>query len=199
MKTSVLVVIDVQNDFCSGGPLAVPDAEAILPAVNDLLRRFRHVVVTQDWHPRGHVSFASSHAGRRVGDRVALPSGEQRLWPEHCVADTPGANLHPGLDLPPHATVVRKGVRGHVDAYSAFLENDGITPVGLDAVLRSIDADAIVLAGLATDVCVLHTALDGRGLGYEVTVVEGACRGIDVDGSLAAAWDRMAAAGVRRA
>lgn len=199
MQTSVLVVIDIQNDFCSGGPLAVPDAEAILPVVNGLIAAFQRVVFTQDWHPPGHVSFASSHPGRHRGDSTTLPSGDQTLWPDHCVVDTRGAAFHAGLRAPPHAVVLRKGVRVAGDAYSGFFENDRATPVGLDAVLREMDAGEIVLAGLATDYCVLHTALDGRRLGYEVTVVEAGCRGIDRDGSLAAAWKQMKAAGVRRA
>jgi len=199
MATSALVVTDVQNDFCAGGTLAVPDAEAILPVVNDLIAAFQQVIFTQDWHPPGHVSFASSHPGRRVFDRITLPTGEQILWPDHCVTGTPGAALHRGLHVPPHATVLRKGVHQTIDSYSAFFENDVTTAVGLDALLREASVGEVVLVGLATDFCVLRTALDARRLGYSVTVVESGCRGIDVDGSLAAAWNRMAAAGVRRA
>ena len=199
MAISALVVTDVQNDFCGGGALAVPDAEAILPVVNELVRKFEQVIFTQDWHPPGHVSFASSHPGRRVFDRITLPTGEQILWPDHCVTGTPGAALHPGLHVPPHATVLRKGVHQTIDSYSAFFENDGTTAVGLDALLREASVGEVVLVGLATDFCVLRTALDARRLGYSVTVVESGCRGIDVDGSLAAAWNRMAAVGVRRA
>ena len=199
MATSALVVTDVQNDFCTGGALAVPDAEAILPVVNELIAAFQQVIFTQDWHPPGHVSFASSHPGRRVFDRITLPTGEQILWPDHCVTGTPGAALHPGLHVPPHATVLRKGVHQTIDSYSAFFENDVTTAVGLDALLREASVGEVVLVGLATDFCVLRTALDARRLGYSVTVVESGCRGIDVDGSLAAAWNRMAAVGVRRA
>lgn len=198
MSTVVLVVVDIQNDFCAGGAIAVPDAEAVVPVVNRLVRTFRHVVMTQDWHPPDHVSFASSHPGRRAFGRIALPHGEQVLWPDHCIAGTRGAAFHPGLEVPAEATIVRKGVRADIDGYSAFFENDRETPVGLDAVLRANRAAGIVLAGLATDYCVLHTALDARRLGYDVTVVESACRGIDLDGSLADAWERMARAGVRR-
>jgi nicotinamidase/pyrazinamidase len=194
----VLVVIDVQNDFCSGGALAVPDADTIVPLVNGLIREFRRVIFTQDWHPPGHVSFASSHPGERVFDRIPLPSGDQVLWPDHCVEGTPGAALHPGLDVPADATIVRKGVKRNIDSYSAFFENDRQTPVGLDALLRASGVRDIILAGLATDYCVLHTALDARALGYEVAVVEPACRGIDLAGSLADAWSRMTRAGVRR-
>jgi nicotinamidase/pyrazinamidase len=194
----VLVVIDVQNDFCSGGALAVPDANAIVPLVNGLIRNFRRVIFTQDWHPSGHVSFASSHPGTRTFDRIPLPSGEQVLWPDHCVEETRGAAFHPGLDVPTDATIVRKGIRRNIDSYSAFFENDRQTPVGLDALLRASGVRDIMLAGLATDYCVLHTALDARALGYEVGVVEPACRGIDLAGSLADAWSRMTHAGVRR-
>ena len=199
MAISALVVTDVQNDFCGGGALAVPDAEAILPVVNELVRKFEQVIFTQDWHPPGHVSFASSHPGRRVFDRITLPTGEQILWPDHCVTGTPGAALHRGLHVPPHATVLRKGVHQTIDSYSAFFENDVTTAVGLDALLREASVGEVVLVGLATDFCVLRTALDARRLGYSVTVVESGCRGIDVDGSLAAAWNRMAAKGIRRA
>jgi nicotinamidase-related amidase len=198
MATPALVVIDVQNDFCAGGALAVAGAEAILPVVNELVQGCEWVILTQDWHPPGHVSFASSHSGRRAFDRIMLPAGEQILWPDHCVANTPGAELHPGLHVPPQAIVLRKGIQRSVDGYSAFLENDGTTAVGLDALLRAAGEREIMVVGLATDFCVLHTALDGRRLGYEVTVVDSACRGIDAEGSLAAAWKRMAAAGVRR-
>lgn len=195
---TALVIVDVQNDFCAGGPLAVPDADAIIPLINDLTGRHRHVFLTQDWHPRGHVSFASSHPGHIPYVRIMLPSGEQVLWPDHCIEHTPGADFHPGLRIPPGSTVVRKGTRRDIDSYSAIFENDRTTPVGLDALLRQADVGEIMLVGLATDFCVLHTALDARSRGYEVTVIESACRGIDVDGSLAAAWRHMAAAGVRR-
>lgn len=198
MPATALVIVDVQNDFCSGGALAVPDADAVLPVVNGLIREFGRVFLTQDWHPPGHVSFASSHPGHTVFGTIALPSGEQALWPDHCVAGTHGAAFHPGLHVPPDAVVVRKGIHASVDSYSAFFENDRTTPVGLDAALQAIDAREIVLAGLATDYCVLHTALDARALGYDVTVIEAGCRGIDLDGSLAVAWSRMARAGVRR-
>jgi nicotinamidase/pyrazinamidase len=196
--TTVLVIVDVQVDFCAGGSLAVPEAEAILPVVNGLMHEFRRVIVTQDWHPSGHVSFASSHPGKSPFSRITLPYGEQILWPDHCIAGTDGAAFHPRLEVPPSAGIVRKGVHPNVDSYSAFVEADGTTPVGLDPLLRTADVREIVLAGLATDFCVLHTALDARRLGYDVTVIEAGCRGIDTDGSVAAAWERMDAAGVRR-
>jgi len=199
VTNTVLVVVDIQNDFCAAGALAVPDAEGVLPVVNGLIRDHRHVVLTQDWHPPGHVSFASSHPGRQPFGSITLPSGVQVLWPDHCVAGTWGAALHPRLEVPAGVAIVRKGIHGHLDSYSAFFENDRRTPVGLDPILRALDARAITLAGLATDYCVLHTALDASALGYEVHVVESGCRGIDRDGSLAAAWERMTAAGVHRA
>jgi nicotinamidase/pyrazinamidase len=196
---NALVIVDVQNDFCLGGPVPVPDADAVIPIVNDLMRGFRHVFLTQDWHPRGHISFASSHPGHLPFSRMKLPYGEQLLWPDHCVENTSGAEFHRALNIPVGSTVIRKGCRRDTDSYSAFLENDRTTPVGLDAMLQKADVGEIMLAGLATDFCVLQTALDARTLGYEVTVVESACRGIDADGSLAHAWSKMAGVGVRRA
>jgi nicotinamidase-related amidase len=198
VAAAVLLIVDIQNDFCSGGSLAVPNAEAVLPVVNRLIRDFDRVVLTQDWHPLRHVSFASSHPGNLTFSRVTLPYGEQVLWPDHCVQGTHGAAFHPGLEVPAGATVVRKGIHGDIDSYSAFFENDRHTPVGLDAILRQHDTGEIVLAGLATDYCVLHTALDARSLGYRVTVIESGCRGIDLNGSVADAWSRMTRAGVRR-
>jgi nicotinamidase-related amidase len=195
---AALIIVDVQNDFCAGGPLAVPDAEAILPVLNELIADFQRVFLTQDWHPPGHVSFASRHPGHALHGRISLPSGPQILWPDHCIAGTSGAAFHPKLKIPAAATVVRKGIHRHVDSYSAFFENDRQTPVGLDAALRAAGVDSLVLAGLATDYCVLHTALDARSLNYDVTVVESGCRGIDLEGSVADAWLQMARAGVRR-
>jgi len=199
MKQTALVIVDIQADFCPGGALAVPDADAVIPVVNQLASGLDLVFFTQDWHPPGHVSFASSHPGKAPFSRVSLPSGEQILWPDHCVAGTAGAGFHPQLRIPPMAKVIRKGTSPDLDSYSAFFENDRRTPVGLDALLREAGVREITLAGLATDFCVLHTALDARRLGYAVTVIEAGCRGIDTDGSLAAAWAQMAAAGVRRA
>ena len=199
MNAAVLVVVDIQNDFCAGGALAVPDAEAVLPVVNSLMQDFPRIVLTQDWHPPSHVSFASRHPGQAAFSRITLPSGDQVLWPDHCVDGTPGAAFHPLLEIPAGATIVRKGIHADIDSYSAFFENDRRTPVGLDAVLRTSGAQSIVLAGLATDYCVLHTAIDARTLGYDVTVIESGCRGIDLEGSVADAWSQMARAGVRRA
>jgi nicotinamidase/pyrazinamidase len=194
-----LIVIDVQNDFCAGGALAVPDGDAVVPVVNDLMAGFPLVVLTQDWHPPGHASFASSHAGRRPFEEIQLAYGPQILWPDHCVPGTRGAEFHPGLDLRPAALILRKGTDPRVDSYSAFFENDHETPTGLVAYLRERGARRVVLVGLATDYCVLYTALDASAQGFEVVVVERGVRGIDLDGSLERAWKRMAETGVTRA
>ncbi len=194
---SALIVIDVQNDFCPGGALAVPRGDAIIPAVNRLIAMADLVVLTQDWHPPGHGSFASSHAGRQSFETITVAYGPQTLWPDHCVQGTPGAAFHPALEATPAALVVRKGMRAAVDSYSAFFENDHATPTGLDGYLRSRGATHLTLAGLATDFCVAYSAIDAARLGFSVTVLEGACRAIDLDGSLARARDDMRAAGVR--
>jgi len=192
----VLLIIDVQNDFCPGGALAVPQGDAIVPAVNRLAAEFAHVVLTQDWHPRGHASFASSHPGKQPFETIALPYGQQILWPEHCVQGTHGAAFHAGLDVPHAELVVRKGFRSAIDSYSAFRENDHRTPTGLAGYLTERGFQRITLCGLATDFCVLYSAIDGREAGFEVTVVTSACRGIDVEGSLDRAMRSMNEAGV---
>jgi len=197
-ETDALVAIDVQNDFCPGGALAVPRGDEVVPVINRLAPRFRPVVFTQDWHPRGHVSFASSHPGREPYDRIPLPYGEQVLWPDHCVPGTLGAELHPGLDGRAADVVVRKGSNPRVDSYSAFYENDRRTSTGLAGYLRERGCHRLFLTGLATDFCVLYSALDARREGFEVFVVEDAVRGIDLQGSLGAAWERMAEAGAHR-
>jgi nicotinamidase/pyrazinamidase len=196
---AVLIVVDVQNDFLPGGSLAVPDGAAILPVVNRLARAFRHVVLTQDWHPADHLSFASQHAGKAPFDTIRLPYGEQTLWPDHCVQGTPGAAFSAALAVPHAALVIRKGYRRAIDSYSAFVEADGTTPTGLAGYLRERGLSHAYVCGLATDFCVGFTALDARKAGFAVTVVEDAARGIDANGSLARAWNAMAAAGVRRA
>jgi nicotinamidase/pyrazinamidase len=193
----VLVVIDVQNDFCPGGALAVTDGDAVVPVVNRLARRFAHVVLTQDWHPRGHRSFASAHPGRMPFENAAMPYGEQTLWPDHCVQGTAGAAFHPALDVPHAELVLRKGYRREIDSYSAFFENDRATPTGLAGYLRERNLSHVYLCGLATDFCVNYSALDARRLGFDVTVIEAACRGIDLAGSLAAAKAGMIDAGAR--
>jgi len=196
---TALVVVDVQVDFMPGGALAVPDGDAVVPVINALAPRFANVVVTQDWHTPDHVSFASQHPGQQPFGTVALEYGPQVLWPDHCVMGTPGAAFHPGLEVPGAQMIVRKGFRRGIDSYSAFLEADRRTPTGLGGYLAERGVRRVVLAGLATDFCVLWTALDARRMGLEVLVVEAACRGIDPEGGVARAWDEMAAAGVRRA
>jgi nicotinamidase/pyrazinamidase len=193
-----LLAIDVQRDFCPGGALAVPHGDEVVSVINRLTPRFRHVVLTQDWHPRGHISFASSHAGRRPFERIRVAYGEQVLWPDHCVPGTPGAELHPDLDRLSADLVLRKGSDPAIDSYSAFYENDHRTSTGLAGYLRERGCRRLFLAGLATDFCVQYSALDARREGFEVAVVEDGVRGIDLDGSVAAAWERMTAAGVRR-
>lgn len=194
--TDALIVIDVQQDFCPGGALAVPQGDAVVAPINALMDRFGAVILTQDWHPAGHASFASSHPGKAPFDLVALEYGDQVLWPDHCVQGSPGAAFHPALrqeaDL-----ILRKGFRPGIDSYSAFFENDRKTPTGLDGYLRTRGLTRLTLAGLATDFCVAYSALDAARLGFEVTVHLPACRGIDLDGSVAAALREMAAAGVR--
>ena len=194
----VLLVIDVQNDFLPGGALAVADGDAIIPLVDRLAREFESVVVTQDWHPAGHASFASSHAGAKPFDLIELPYGNQVLWPDHCVQGSPGALVHFALETQDRAfAILRKGANAMVDSYSAFAEADGLT-TGLAALLRARGIERVFACGLATDFCVAYSALDARAAGFETFVIDDACRAIDAKGSLAAAWARMEAAGVRR-
>jgi len=192
----ILIIVDVQNDFCPGGALAVPEGDQIVPAVNRLAGEFAHVVLTQDWHPLGHASFASSHPRKQPFDTIDLSYGRQILWPDHCVQGTAGAAFHSGLDVPHAELVLRKGFRTQIDSYSAFFENDRRTPTGLAGYLKQRGFAGITVCGLATDFCVFYSAIDGRQAGFEVTLVTGACRGIDVDGSLAAAMRAMTEAGV---
>jgi len=192
----VLIIVDVQNDFCPGGALAVPSGDEIIPAVNRLAAEFRHVVLTQDWHPRGHSSFASSHPGKQPFEAIEVAYGQQILWPDHCVQGTVGASFHSRLDVPHAELVLRKGFRRAIDSYSAFFENDHRTPTGLAGYLRERGFGRLTLCGLATDFCVFYSALDGRKAGFDVDVVTGVCRGIDLDGSLACALAAMREAGV---
>lgn len=198
LPDDALLVVDVQNDFLPGGSLAVPDGDAVIGPVNRLGARFGHVLLTQDWHPAGHVSFAASHPGLAPFDTVELDYGRQVLWPIHCVQDTSGAALASGLDLPRAELVIRKGFRSGVDSYSAFAEADRRTLTGLAGYLRERGLRRLFLAGLATDFCVAWSALDAASAGFEAWVVEDACRGIDADGSLAKAWQAMDKAGVGR-
>ncbi|SOY43495.1 Pyrazinamidase/nicotinamidase [Cupriavidus taiwanensis] len=193
-----LLVIDVQNDFMPGGALAVPSGDEVVPVINRLARAFGHVVVTQDWHPAAHVSFAANHAGTQPFQMLTLPYGEQVLWPVHCVQDTPGAALHAGLHVPHARLVIRKGHHADVDSYSAFLEADRTTRTGLAGYLREHGVKRVFCAGLATDYCVAWSALDARAAGFEAAVIEDACRAIDLRGSLARAWQDLGAAGVAR-
>ena len=197
-----LVVVDVQYDFLPGGALAVPAGNEILPMVNRLVGAFAQagaqVVFTQDWHPAGHASFASSHPGKRPFEAIQLSYGGQILWPDHCIQGTAGANLHASLDLDRANVILRKGANAEIDSYSAFVEADGRTSTGLAAMLHARKVKRVFLCGLATDFCVGFSALDARAAGFETAVIEDACRGIDTDGSLAAALTRMAAAGVDR-
>jgi len=198
LPDDVLLAVDVQRDFLPGGALAVPDGDAVVPVVNRLAKLFGHVLLTQDWHPADHVSFAANHSGRAAFETVELPYGQQVLWPTHCVQGTDGAGFAPGLNLPQAELVIRKGFRPAVDSYSAFNEADRRTPTGLAGYLRERGLRRLFLAGLATDFCVAWSALDGRAAGFEVHVVEDACRGIDTQGSLNRAWRTMEQAGVRR-
>jgi nicotinamidase/pyrazinamidase len=192
----ILLVVDVQNDFLPGGALAVPDGDGIVPLINRLATRFPHAALSQDWHVAGHLSFASSHPGRRPFDVVALPYGAQVLWPDHCVQETRGAAFSAALSVPQAELVVRKGYRHDVDSYSVFCEADRATRTGLAGYLRERGFTRVFLAGLATDFCVAWSAVDARAAGFEAVVIADACRAIDTGGSLAAAWSRMRDAGV---
>ena len=194
--TDVLIVVDVQNDFCPDGALAVPRGDEVVPIVNALAAKFRNVVLTQDWHPFGHSSFASAHPGRAPYDTVPMPYGPQVLWPDHCVQGTPGAAFHGGLHIPHAALVIRKGTDRAIDSYSALYENDRTTPTGLTGYLRERGIKRLYLAGLALDFCVRYSAEDAVREGFAVVVVEDACRGIDVQGSIAATQASFAALSV---
>ena len=194
----LLLIIDVQNDFCPGGALAVADGDAVVPVINRLSGRFEHVVLTQDWHPAGHSSFASSHPGKAAFESVTMAYGPQTLWPDHCIQGTPGAAFHADLATDKAQLVIRKGFRPGIDSYSAFFENDKTTPTGLAGYLRERGLRRVFLVGLATDFCVHYSAVDARRLGFEVVVIDNACRGIDLGGSMAAAQAQGAEAGVQR-
>jgi nicotinamidase/pyrazinamidase len=197
-RGDALIVVDVQNCFIPGGSLAVTNGDQVVPLVNALARRFENVILTQDWHTPGHISFASSHAGKKPFDVVELPYGTQILWPDHCVQGTEGAEIVKGLSIPHAQLVIRKGFNPNVDSYSAFIEADQKTRTGLDGYLRTRGVKMVYVCGLATDFCVAWTALDARKLGFGAAVIEDACRGIDTQGSLAKAWALMKTAGVRR-
>lgn len=194
--TDALIVIDVQNDFCPGGALAVAGGDAIIPRINALMGEFATVVLTQDWHPADHASFAANHAGAAPFSLVQMPYGPQVLWPTHCVQGTAGAAFHPALRTDPAQMVIRKGFRAAIDSYSAFFENDHSTATGLEGYLRTRGITRVTLVGLATDYCVAYSALDAARLGFAATVLTGACGAIDLNGSLAEATEKMRAANV---
>ncbi|MCT8988850.1 bifunctional nicotinamidase/pyrazinamidase [Chelativorans sp. SCAU2101] len=196
MMEGALIVIDVQNDFCPGGALAVERGDEVVPLINGLIKRFDHVILTQDWHPAGHSSFASSHPGKLPFETVEMPYGEQTLWPDHCVQGTPGAEFHPQLEWTKAELVIRKGFRKAIDSYSAFFENDHQTPTGLAGYLRERGFTKVTFAGLATDFCVAYSAIDARRQGFEASVILQACRGIDLAGSMETMTQRMRDEGV---
>jgi nicotinamidase/pyrazinamidase len=191
--SDVLLVVDVQNDFCPGGRLPVSRGNEVVPLINRMAPRFAHVVVTQDWHPAEHLSFASMHPGRKAYETIKVPYGTQILWPDHCVQDTDGAQLHPQLHVPHSQLLLRKGFNRQIDSYSAFQENDRRTPTGLAGYLRERGFTRVFLAGLAFDFCVRYSAEDAKQQGFEAVVIEDACRAIDVGGSLSATRERLAA------
>jgi len=195
---AALLVIDVQNCFVTGGTLAVKGGEEVVPIINKIAPAFDNIVVTQDWHTPGHTSFASAHSGKKPFESIKLAYGNQVLWPDHCVQGTPDAALQKDLSLPTAQLVIRKGFHKDTDSYSAFMEADGKTSTGLAAYLKARGVDTVYVAGLATDFCVSWTALDARKAGFKAAVIEDASRGIDLNGSLKAAWDKMAKAGVMR-
>ena len=184
MKNSVLLVIDVQNDFCPGGLLAVNGGDEIVPLINTLASQYAHVVLTQDWHPADHSSFASQHKGHAAFTQIEMPYGPQTLWPDHCIIGSPGAEFHQGLELPQAELIIRKGFRQAVDSYSAFFENDHKTPTGLGGYLKERGFSHITCVGLAFDYCVRYSAEDAKALGFEVQVIEAATRAIDLNGSV---------------
>jgi nicotinamidase/pyrazinamidase len=196
MSAQALIVVDVQNDFCPGGALAVAGGDEIVPMVNTMAGQFGHVVLTQDWHPAGHSSFASTHPGRQPFETVDMAYGAQTLWPDHCVQGTQGADFHPGLDVTAAQIIIRMGFRAAIDSYSAFFENDRTTPTGLAGYLKERSVSDLTFVGLATDYCVAYSALDAMRLGFSATVRLDACRAIDLGGSLEAMKKEMAAAGV---
>ena len=191
-----LLVIDVQNDFCPAGALEVAGGNEIIPYINEEMAKYECVVLTQDWHPKGHSSFATTHEGKNPLELIKMPYGDQVLWPDHCVQGSKGAEFHPDLNIEQANAIIRKGSNPFIDSYSAFFENDRKTPTGLDGYLKSLEIEKINLAGLATDFCVNYSAQDAANLGYKVSVLEKMCRAIDLNGSLAAAKSEMQDCGV---
>jgi nicotinamidase/pyrazinamidase len=198
LESNALLVVDVQNDFCPGGALGVPDGDAVVAPINRLARKFRHIVATQDWHPADHISFASNWKGKRPYEIQRINELDQVLWPEHCIQGSAGAAFHPGLHIEAATLILRKGSHRSLDSYSALFENDRKTPTGLDGWLRCLGVTSLWITGLATDYCVLYSALDALDLGYQVTIVEDAVRGVDVPkGSIDRALAELRRRGVR--
>lgn len=198
VKHSALIVVDVQNGFTPGGNLAVTDADQIISLINQLARQFEMVVLTQDWHPDQHISFADNHENKAPFETVELPYGTQVLWPKHCVQGTADAEFHPALDIPTAQLIIRKGFHPEIDSYSAFMEADRKTPTGLNGYLKEHQIDTVYIVGIATDFCVAWTALDAVQMGFTTYVIEDACKAIDLNGSLQSAWQSMLAQGVQR-
>ena len=196
--TDALLVIDVQNDFMPGGALAVADGDAIVPLINSLAKKFDHVILTQDWHPGQHISFASTHANKQPFETIQAPYGPQTLWPEHVIQHSKGAAFHPALHIPHAELILRKGFRHHIDSYSAFLENDHFTPTGLAGYLRERNLARLFLCGLAYDFCVRYSAIDGKALGFETIVIEDATRAVNLPNSVSETNEALSAAGIQR-
>jgi nicotinamidase/pyrazinamidase len=192
-----LLLIDIQNDFCPGGKLPVNEGDQVVPLANKLMDQFEHVIMTQDWHPEGHQSFASNHSFKEAYETVEMDYGTQVLWPDHCIIGSEGADFHPDLQSNKATAIIRKGFRPHIDSYSAFTENDKQTGTGLEGLLKSLGIQKVYLCGLATDFCVAWSALDSQKLGFETVLIEDACRGIDLEGSLDQAMKEMHKAGVK--
>lgn len=198
VKQSVLIVVDVQNGFTPGGNLAVANADEIIPKINQLAQKFEHIVLTQDWHPDQHISFADNHLNKKPFETIELDYGRQVLWPKHCVQGTHDAEFHPHLNIPTAQLIIRKGCHQNIDSYSAFMEADRKTPTGLNGYLREHQINTLYIVGIATDFCVAWTAIDAAELGFDTYVIEDACKAIDLNGSLQQAWQDMSQKGVHR-
>jgi nicotinamidase/pyrazinamidase len=196
--SDALLVIDVQNDFMPGGALAITDGNAVVPLINTIAKRFDHVILTQDWHPPEHISFASAHAGKKPFEAIEAPYGHQTLWPDHVLQHTEGAAFHPDLQIPHAELILRKGFRRHIDSYSAFLENDHTTPTGLAGYLRERGLQRLFLCGLAYDFCVRFSAIDGKALGFETIVIEDATRAVNLSNSVAETNDALSSTSIQR-
>ncbi len=198
VKQSVLIVVDVQNGFTPGGNLAVANADEIIPKINQLAQKFKHIVLTQDWHPDQHISFADNHPNKKPFETIELDYGRQVLWPKHCVQGTHDAEFHPHLNIPTAQLIIRKGCHQNIDSYSAFMEADRKTPTGLNGYLREHQINTVFIVGIATDFCVAWTAIDAAELGFDTYVIEDACKAIDLNGSLQQAWQDISRKGVHR-